>query len=136
MKLECWICGHEFDGSISYDPLGWHSYCEECDTSFDVDIPQGRIVMALCDPDWLAEHYEDDFIDDMQENAICAYYAFNDFDAFIAKWNEIFEWAEGYWYWIIVDGHPEPFLSGVFEMGDMDIFEEYAKNHNESGVLL
>ena len=38
MKLKCWKCGHEFEGSISNDQLGWHSYCEECDGSFDVDI--------------------------------------------------------------------------------------------------
>ena len=47
MKIKCWNCGHEFDGSLSNDDIGWHGYCEECDTSFDVDIeeylvPNGR----------------------------------------------------------------------------------------------
>ena len=40
MKLNCLHCGHEFDGTISKDELGWHSYCEECNTSFDVDIEE------------------------------------------------------------------------------------------------
>lgn len=38
MKVECLHCGNEFEGSISLDELGWHSYCEECDQSFDVDV--------------------------------------------------------------------------------------------------
>lgn len=38
MKLKCLNCGNEFEGSVSLDELGWHSYCEECDQSFDVDI--------------------------------------------------------------------------------------------------
>lgn len=36
--IKCWNCGHEFIGSLSNDGLGWHSYCEECESSFDVDI--------------------------------------------------------------------------------------------------
>ena len=38
MKIKCWNCGHEFEGTISKDELGYYSYCENCDSSFDVDI--------------------------------------------------------------------------------------------------
>lgn len=40
MKIKCWNCGHEFEGSFSNDGYGWHGYCEECDSSFDVDIEE------------------------------------------------------------------------------------------------
>lgn len=40
MKIKCWNCGNEFNGSFSNDELGWHGYCEECDSSFDVDIEE------------------------------------------------------------------------------------------------
>ena len=38
--IKCWNCGHEFIGSLSNDELGWHSYCEKCESSFDVDIEE------------------------------------------------------------------------------------------------
>lgn len=38
MRIKCWNCENEFDGSISNDAFGWHSYCKRCDMSFDVDI--------------------------------------------------------------------------------------------------
>lgn len=40
MEIKCWNCGNEFEGSLSNDELGWHGYCEECDSSFDVDIEE------------------------------------------------------------------------------------------------
>ena len=39
MKLTCLNCGHEFDGDVSHDSLGWHSSCPECGGSFDTDAP-------------------------------------------------------------------------------------------------
>ncbi len=36
--LCCLNCGHEFDGTVEYDELGWHSSCPECGGSFDTDI--------------------------------------------------------------------------------------------------
>lgn len=42
MKLKCLHCEHEFDGTISYDDLGWHSSCPVCGASFDVDVPDTR----------------------------------------------------------------------------------------------
>lgn len=38
MKLKCLNCDHEFESTISYDELGWHSSCPECGGSFDVDV--------------------------------------------------------------------------------------------------
>ena len=38
MIVYCWIGEHEINSSLSNDEFGWHSYCEECDSSFDVDI--------------------------------------------------------------------------------------------------
>lgn len=55
MKIKCWNCGHEFDGSVSYDELGWHSCCSECDTSFDVDtvwICVYRDTVEKLEDDW------------------------------------------------------------------------------------
>ena len=40
MNIKCWNCGHEFNSTLSNDELGWHGYCEECGTSFDVDIEE------------------------------------------------------------------------------------------------
>lgn len=40
MKIKCLICGNVFEGTASNDELGWHSYCEECDSSFDIDIEE------------------------------------------------------------------------------------------------
>ena len=70
MKLICLNCGHEFDGSISNDELGWHGYCEECDSSFDVDIeeylvPRGTKVRFHDDGigivDWNDEEVTEEF---------------------------------------------------------------------------
>ena len=40
MKLTCLNCGHEFEGSVSLDALGWHSVCPACECSFDTDTPE------------------------------------------------------------------------------------------------
>ena len=39
MIIKCLQCDHEYDGSISKDDLGWHGNCPECESSFDVDVP-------------------------------------------------------------------------------------------------
>lgn len=46
MKLNCLNCNAEFEGGI----YGWHNICPECGCSFDVDISEGKIVMAFTDP--------------------------------------------------------------------------------------
>lgn len=40
MRIYCWVGEHEIDSDLSNDGLGWHSYCEECNSSFDVDIEE------------------------------------------------------------------------------------------------
>lgn len=44
MKLKCLQCDYEFDGTISYDELGWHSACPKCGGSFDVDVTFGDFI--------------------------------------------------------------------------------------------
>ena len=38
LELKCLNCGNEFYDSISNDRFGWHGYCIDCHSSFDVDI--------------------------------------------------------------------------------------------------
>lgn len=41
MKIYCWVGEHWIDSNISnHEELGWGSYCEECGSSFDVDIEE------------------------------------------------------------------------------------------------
>lgn len=70
MKIKCWNCGHEFDGSLSNDDFGWHGYCKKCDSSFDVDIeeyivPRGTKVKFHGDRigivDWNDEEVTEEF---------------------------------------------------------------------------
>ena len=70
MKIKCWNCGHEFEGSLSQDACGWYSYCDECDSSFDVDIeeyvvPRGTKVKFHGDRigivDWNDEETTEEF---------------------------------------------------------------------------
>lgn len=44
MKLKCLHCEHEFDGTATFDELGWHSSCPKCERSFDVDIDYGSAI--------------------------------------------------------------------------------------------
>lgn len=41
MKLQWLNCQQQFDGTVSYDELGWHGVCPECHASFDVDLIRG-----------------------------------------------------------------------------------------------
>lgn len=123
MKIKCLNCGREFEGSISYDELGWHSYCEECDSSFDVDVPEGRIIMAFTD-------YVDDeenpykyFTDDFIPDCIFEYFAFDTVEEFIEKWEEISDNPLGMWYWVLDDGHLV--CSGGFDLYDIELFKEH-----------
>lgn len=41
MKIYCWVGEHWIDSNISnHGELGWGGYCEECGSSFDVDIEE------------------------------------------------------------------------------------------------
>lgn len=106
MKLKCSQCGHEFEGTISHDEYGWHSTCPECWWVFDVDVPEGRIVMAFANKVDGPDPYVN-FKDTHLESCISAYYAFNSRQEFLKKWEEKVynEEPDGMWYWVIEDGH-------------------------------
>lgn len=126
MKLKCLNCGHKFEGRISLDELGWHSYCNECDSSFDVDIPQGRIIMAFTDPDCDLDNPYDTFTDDFTGENVNICFAFDTPKAFIRKWKRIVNEKEGpygMWYWVLDNN--EIICSGACDPGDIDIFEDY-----------
>lgn len=135
MKLTCLNCGHEFEGSISLDNLGWHSVCPECGSSFDVDVPEGRIVMAFTDP---VEHFDENgeyvnstyefLTDEFSGEGIHTYYAFNTPEEFIDKWEEILDEPNGMWYWVLDNG--KCICSGACDPGDLeDIFLEHFENN-------
>jgi len=115
MNLKCLQCGSEFSGPISKDALGWHSLCPECGGSFDVDVPEGRIVMAFA-WDETDEFFTDDWDDN---NLIATYYAFDDNKEFLDAWEKMSENPDGMWYWIMVDGRC--ICSGACDPGDIDI---------------
>lgn len=123
MKLTCLNCSYEFDGSISLDELGWHSVCPECKSSFDVDVPEGRIVMAFTDPDENGANPYQYFTEKFHGQNIHLYMAFNTPEEFVAKWKEIYDKPNGMWYWCLDDGYC--FCSGACDPGDIEIFEDY-----------
>ena len=118
MKLKCLNCGHEFDGSIGKDELGWHSSCPECECSFDVDVPTGRIIMAFA-WDETDEYFTDDWQDD---NEITTYYTFDTPEEFMEAWNKMVDNPDGMWYWVI-DGD-KLICSGACDPYDEEIFVE------------
>lgn len=119
MKLNCLHCGHEFDGSITKDELGWHSSCPECGCSFDVDVPDGKIVMVFA-WDETDEYFTNDWYDN---NEFATYYAFDTPEEFIEAWNNMVDNPDGMWYWVLDDG--ELVCSGACDPYDIEIFEEY-----------
>ena len=126
MKLKCLNCGHEFEGCISLDALGWHSLCPECEGSFDVDVPQGRIVMAFTDPDDDAEDAYASFTDAFTGRSVNVYFAFDNPKDFIRKWNRIIDGKEGpygMWYWVLDNN--KLICSGACDPNDVDIFMDY-----------
>ena len=121
MKLQCANCGHFFDGSISYDELGWHSYCKECNSSFDTDVPTGKIIMLFADDidDWTS------FSDDHTQNEICSYYAFDSVNSFIRQWRKKVEEPDSMWYWVIDSDNGRTICSGACDPNDRSIFKDY-----------
>lgn len=122
MKLKCCNCGNKFEGTISYDELGWHSYCKECDTSFDVDVPNGKILMLFASED---TEFDNGFEDDYLKNAICSYRAYNSIRAFINGWRKVVEEPEGMWYWVIDGTNGNYITSGACDPDDIEIFKDY-----------
>lgn len=132
MKLKCLQCGHEFEGSISLDELGWHSSCPSCGGSFDVDLPEGRFAIAFAD-DSDPSKDRANFTDTFPGAAVRTYHAFDTPEAFVAFWNQLVEQPEGMWYWCLdfrsespcEEQHPVCFCSGACDPGDIDCFAEY-----------
>lgn len=127
MKLKCLQCEHEFDGSISKDKLGWHGTCPECGGSFDVDVPDGRIIMAFAD---YGEENPYQFFSDFWKDSNCliSYYAFDDPNDFMKAWHEMADddspkWPDSMWYWVMDRG--ELVTSGACSPDDLEIFEDH-----------
>lgn len=129
MKLQCLNCYHEFDGGISLDELGWHSVCPECGSSFDVDVPKGRIIMVFTDPDDDVAEDEDPyytFTDNFTGQNVNVYFAFDTVEEFLTAWKQIAYGKDGpfgMWYWVLDNGHLV--CSGACDTGDIDIFKDY-----------
>ena len=128
MKLSCLNCNHEFDGRFFKDELGWHSVCPECGSSFDVDLPEGRIIMAFTDPVDGEENPYKYFTDDFTGQGIHTYYAFNSVKDFIQKWKEICNKSNGMWYWVVDNG--KTICSGACDPDDINIFKEHWKDED------
>lgn len=130
MKLQCLNCDHEFDGTISRDELGWHSVCPECERSFDVDVPEGRIIMAFTDPDDEDEEDPYKYFDEIFHGQnIHLYMAFDTPREFIKKWKQIYDKPNGMWYWCLDNGYC--FCSGACDPDDIEIFEDYFEEELE-----
>lgn len=124
MKLKCLHCSNKFDGTISYDELGWHSICPKCQCSFDVDVPNGKILMLFAgrDTDFSYENFEDNHL----KNEIYSYRAFSSVRNFIKKWKQMAEKPDSMWYWVIDTESGDYVTTGACSIdGDMEIFKDY-----------
>ena len=101
---------------------------------FDMELLNGKIVMAFTDPlDALVEKYdtsmENDnykyFTDNFTGEGIHTYYIFATKEEFIDKWKEIYDKPNGMWYWCLDDGIC--FCSGACDPDDIEIFKEHWK---------
>lgn len=132
MDLKCLCCENEFEGTISKDEMGWHSVCVDCGSSFDVDVPEGRIVVAFANPDYDAAEPYKVFEQERPEENICSYYVFATPQEFINKWYEMVEDPDGMWYWVIdnefeyANGEKGVALitSGACDSGDIEFFRD------------
>lgn len=134
MKLKCLNCGYEFEGGISKDELGWHSSCPKCECSFDVDVPNGKIIMAFTDPIDDEENRYRYFTDDFTGEYVNTYYAFDTVKEFINKWAEICEEPNGMWYWVMDGEHCV--CSGACDPMDIEIFIDYWTDYKEMIVAV
>lgn len=123
MKLKCLHCDHKFDGTISYDELGWHSFCPECGASFDVDVPEGKILMLFAGRE--TEFNWNTFEDDHTRNEIYSYRAFPSVRSFMRKWRQLADNPDSMWYWVI-DGEDSHYVTtGACSPDDREIFKSY-----------
>lgn len=123
MKLKCLHCGNKYDGTISYDDLGWHSSCPECGCSFDVDVPEGKILMLFAGWD---TDYGIGFEDNHLKNEIYSYRAFNSVRNFMRKWRQMAEKPDSMWYWVIDTERNDYVTTGACAIDcDREIFKDY-----------
>lgn len=123
MKLQCLHCDHKYDGTIAYDELGWHGSCPECGATFDVDVPEGKILMLFAGRE---TEFDGDFQDDHTKNEIYSYRAFNSVRSFMRKWKQLAENPESMWYWVIDGENGHYITSGACSIDcDKDIFKDY-----------
>ena len=123
MKLKCLHCNHKFDGTISYNKLGWHSSCPDCGCSFDVDVPNGKILMLFAghDVDFSYGKFEDDHL----TNEIYSYRAFDSVRNFMRKWREMADEPDSMWYWVIDTTNDDYVVSGACDPNDRENFKDY-----------
>lgn len=122
MKVKCLHCNNKFDGTISYDELGWHSICPECGASFDVDVPKGKILMLFAGHD---TEFDMSFEDNHLKNEIYSYRAYNSVKSFMNRWRRIAEEPESMWYWVIDATNGHCICSGACDPIDIEIFKDY-----------
>lgn len=123
MKLRCLSCGHEFNGSIELDNLGWHSVCPECDSSFDVDVPNGKIIVCFAALDTVLGP---GFVDDHTENCLESYYAFESAGDLAKAWWKWAEHPDSMWYWVIDATCNEYVTTGACAIDcDMELFKDW-----------
>ena len=132
IHLTCLNCEHEFDGGVSLDALGWHSACPECESTFDVDVPERRFVIAFVKdgpPDDPCRYLTDSFTGE----GIATIHAFGTAEEFITCWEKLSEQSEGMLYWCL-DTYPDQscinapvfcICSGACDPSDIKIFADY-----------
>lgn len=123
MKLKCLHCNNKFDGTISYDELGWHSVCPECGASFDVDVPEGKILMLFADRE---TDFGSGFEDNHLKNKIYSYRAYNSLKAFMNRWRKMAEKPDSMWYWVIDGTNGKYVTTGACSIDcDRELFKDY-----------
>ena len=122
MKIKCLHCNNKFDGTISYDELGWHSICPECGASFDVDVPEGKILMLFAGQD---TEFDMSFEDNHLKNEIYSYRAYNSIKSFMNRWRKLAEDPDSMWYWVIDTEKKHYITTGACSWDDREIFKDY-----------
>lgn len=135
----CLHCEHQFYSEwISIDELGYHVSCPECGSSFDIDVPKGRIIMAITDPtdkEFDSEGNEIDpylyFTYDLMDTSVHTFCAYDSPEEFLKDWQKRMTNLEenhdfsgtGMWYWVYDED--ELICSGAMDPNDEEIFIEY-----------
>lgn len=124
--LTCSNCSHEFEGRVILDELGWHAVCPSCGSSFDVDLPEKRYVIAIAfmPEDEYDLYFENEFV----STGYTQLYAFPNYKALLRSWKRIAADPPSMWYWV-VDVYGEngltTIVSGAIDPSDDEIIAEY-----------